>query len=82
MDRWRCGRSHDLVQVTARLVDITAQDTDAIVNAANESLAPGGGVCGATAVAVRTVREFGQGLQLIVFACFSAEAERAYRDRL
>lgn len=33
--------------VEAVLGDITAQDVDAVVNAANEALAPGAGVCGA-----------------------------------
>ncbi|MGI9101820.1 MAG: O-acetyl-ADP-ribose deacetylase [Terriglobales bacterium] len=33
--------------ITLLAGDITQQDSDAIVNAANEHLAPGGGVCGA-----------------------------------
>jgi O-acetyl-ADP-ribose deacetylase len=35
------------VPLTARLADITTLSVDAIVNAANGALAPGGGVCGA-----------------------------------
>jgi O-acetyl-ADP-ribose deacetylase (regulator of RNase III) len=34
-------------QITLLTGDITLQDADAIANAANEQLAPGGGVCGA-----------------------------------
>jgi O-acetyl-ADP-ribose deacetylase len=36
-----------MVDVKARIVDITTLAVDAIVNAANTALAPGGGVCGA-----------------------------------
>ncbi len=35
------------MELSAQVVDITTLATDAIVNAANEALAPGAGVCGA-----------------------------------
>src|SRR5687768_8441554 len=45
------AREASMVQASARMRvvegDITALDVDAIVNAANAELVPGGGVCGA-----------------------------------
>ncbi len=43
----RVGREVPSLATCARVVDITTLATDAIVNAANAELRPGGGVCGA-----------------------------------
>jgi O-acetyl-ADP-ribose deacetylase (regulator of RNase III) len=62
------------MELIAMVADITTLDSDAIVNAANESLAPGGGVCGAIHRAA--------GPERVVFACFTPDVERVYRKML
>jgi O-acetyl-ADP-ribose deacetylase (regulator of RNase III) len=67
----------DMAELSLVCGDVTLQETDAIVNAANAGLAEGGGVCGACRIAVETLRDMPSSTDEIRLVAFDERAENA-----